>query len=87
MLRRVAPVVVCVAVFYAVVVSIRLAQHDALWFVHLGSQFLSSAHTSDVIKPSLGAQNALGYDGQYYFALAADPTHAHDYMGESAGVI
>jgi hypothetical protein len=86
-LRRVAPVVVCVAVFYAVVVSIRLEQHDVLWFVHIGSQFLSSAHTSDVIKLSIGAQNALGYDGQYYFALAADPQHAHDYMGGNAGVV
>jgi hypothetical protein len=85
--RRVLPVVVCVAVFYAVFVPLRLDQHGALSFVHLGSRFLSSAHTSSVIRPSLGAQNTLGYDGQYYFALAADPAHAHDYMGENAGVV
>jgi hypothetical protein len=85
--RRVLPVVVCVAVFYAVVVSVRLEQHGALWFVHLGSHFLSAAHTSDVIRPSLGAQNTFGYDGQYYFALAADPAHAHDYMEGLAGVV
>ena len=86
-MRRVLPVVACVAVFYALFVSLRLDQHGALWFVHLGSQFLSSAHTSSVIRPSLGAQNTFGYDGQYYFALAADPAHAHDYMGASAGVL
>jgi hypothetical protein len=85
--RRVLPVLVCVAAFYAVFVSIRLEQHDALWFVHIGSHFLSAAHTSTVIRPSIGAQNALGYDGQYYFALAADPAHAHDYMDGQAGIV
>jgi hypothetical protein len=85
--RRVLPVLVCVAAFYAAFVSIRLEQHDALWFVHIGSHFLSAAHTSHVIRPSLGAQNTLGYDGQYYFALAADPSHAHDYMGGQSGIV
>src|SRR5438445_614188 len=85
--RRVLPVVLCVAVFYAVFVSIRLEQHGSLWFVHIGSRFLSAAHTSSVIRPSIGAQNTYGYDGQFYFALAADPAHAHDYMGENAGVV
>jgi hypothetical protein len=85
--RRVLPVLVCVAAFYAVFVSIRLEQHDALWFVHIGSQFLSAADTSNVIRPSLGAQNTFGYDGQYYFAVAADPAHAHDYIQSQAGIV
>jgi hypothetical protein len=85
--RRVLPVVLCVAVFYSVFVSIRLEQHGALWFVHIGSHFLSAAHTSDVIRPSIGSQNTFGYDGQYYFAFAADPTHARDYMEGRAGVV
>ena len=85
--RRVLPVIVCVAIFYAVFVSVRLEQHGALWFVHIGSHFLSAAHTSDVIRPSIGAQNTFGYDGQYYFALAADPAHAHDYMQGQEGVV
>jgi hypothetical protein len=85
--RRVIPVVLCVAVFYAVLVSVRLEQHSPIWFVHIGSHFLSAAHTSDVIRPSIGAQNAFGYDGQYYFALAADPAHAHDYMEGREGVV
>ena len=87
MRRRVLPVVVCVALFYAAFVSVRLEQHGALSFVHIGSHFLSAAHTSDVIRPSLGAQNTFGYDGQYYFALAADPAHARDYMEGLAGVV
>jgi hypothetical protein len=81
------PVVLCVAVFFAITVSVRMEQHDALWFVHLGSQFLSASHTSHVIHPALGAQNTYGYDGQYYFAYAADPAHAHDYMGGRAGIV
>jgi hypothetical protein len=76
-----------VVAFYAVFVSIRVEQHGARWFVHFGSAFLSAAHTSDVIRPSLGAQNTFGYDGQYYFALAVDPAHAHDYMQGNAGVV
>ena len=85
--RRVLPVLVCVAAFYAVFVSIRLEQHDARWFVHIGSQFLvGCAHepTSSVLARR---QNALVYDGQYYFALAADPAHAHDYMDGQAGIV
>jgi hypothetical protein len=79
--------VLCVVAFYAVFVSIRVEQHGVRWFVHFGSTFLSAAHTSDVIRPSLGAQNTFGYDGQYYFALAADPAHAHDYMPGTAGIV
>ena len=86
-LRRVAPVVLCVVAFYAVFVSIRAEQHGVSWFVHFGSTFLSVAHTSDVIRPSLGPRNTFGYDGQLYFALAADPAHAHDYMEGNAGVV
>jgi hypothetical protein len=65
----------------------RADQYGVLWFVHLGSDFLSSAHSSHVIRPSLGAQSTVGYDGQYYFALAADPAHARDYIQGSSGVI
>jgi hypothetical protein len=78
---------VCVAVFYSVAVGVRMQEHDALWFVHIGSRFLTNAHTSHVIKPSLGAQNTFGYDGQYYFAVAADPVHAHDYIGDKSGIV
>ena len=73
---------------------VRLEQHGALWFVHIGSDFLSAAHTSDVIRPSLGAQNTFGYDGQYYFVAALhieaqvpEPVVHVDYMGGNAGVV
>ena len=80
-------VVVGVMAFYAVYVTSRIQKHSVLWFVHLGHRFLTASTTSDVITPSLGWQSKLGYDGQYYFALAADPAHAHDYMGDKAGYI
>jgi hypothetical protein len=33
-----------------------------------------------VIKPSLGSENRIGFDGQFYLFLALDPRHAKDYM-------
>ena len=87
MRRRVLPVVVCVAVFYAVFVSVRLEQHGVLWFVHLGKVFVTASEKSTVITPELGWQSKLGYDGQYYFSVAADPQNARYYMPGSAGII
>lgn len=78
---------VCVAVFYGVLVSSRIEQHGVRWFVHLGRQFLTASTRSDVITPALGAQSPVGYDGQYYFALAADPVNARYYMPGSAGYV
>lgn len=83
---RIALVVACVAVFYAIFVPLRLAQHDALWFVHPGHVFATSAHSSSVIS-NLRQDRRVGYDGEYYWALAADPVHAHDYMGRVAGIV
>jgi hypothetical protein len=55
--------------------------------VHLGSQFETAAHTSSKIGPQLGSQSRVGYDGQYYFAVAVDPAHARDYMDGKAGYV
>lgn len=87
MRRRVLPVVVCVAVFYGVFVSVRVEQHSVLWFVHLGKEFVTASHESTVITPKLGWQSEVGYDGQYYFFLAADPRKARFYMPDRAGII
>jgi hypothetical protein len=76
-----------VVAFYGTIATLRMRQHEALWFVHIGRQFLLTGHSSTVIGPSLGWQSEVGYDGQYYFALAADPYHARDYMGGSAGFV
>ena len=64
-----------------------MEQHDALWFVHVGHQFLTASDSSDVIRPELGWQSRVGYDGQYYFGVAADPAHARDYMPGRAGIV
>jgi Dolichyl-phosphate-mannose-protein mannosyltransferase len=77
----------CVVGFYTAYLAMRIQQHGVLWFVHLGRQFLTASRSSEVITPALGWQSAIGYDGQYYFALAADPAHASDYMGGSAGYV
>jgi hypothetical protein len=78
-LRPVVGVMTLVAFFYGVLVRFRLSQDGALWFVHLGRVFLLHAHSS-VVNTSLPSQTPLGYDGQYYYAVAADPAHAHEYL-------
>jgi len=73
-------VVLVVAAFYITMVSVRLHQYSAFWFVHLGSNFVTSSHTSTFIGPQLGSQSADGYDGQFYYFIAVDPKHGRDYM-------
>ena len=60
--------------------TVRIEQHDALWFAHLGSAFVGSSHTSDVITPQLETASRYGYDGQFYYFIAADPANARHYM-------
>lgn len=73
-------VVLVVAAFYVAMVSVRLHQHSALWFAHLGSHFTTSSHTSKVIGPQDGAESADGYDGQFFYFIAVDPQHGRYYM-------
>jgi hypothetical protein len=84
--RRVAPVIACVAVFYAIFVPLRLVQHDTLWFVHTGRAFGTAAHTSPYLS-GLRQDKPVGYDGEFYYAVAADPSHAKDYLRERAGIV
>jgi hypothetical protein len=79
--------VVTVVGFYAVLATLRMQQFGALWFVHLGREFLTASDTSTVLRPSLGWQSQSGYDGQFYFAVAADPHHAPDYLAGREGYI
>jgi hypothetical protein len=83
----VAAVFLCVAAFYSVLVTRRVEQHSVRWFVHIGQQFLTTSTTSTSLTPSLGWQSPVGYDGQYYFAVAVDPVHARDYIGGNSGVV
>ena len=69
-----------VAAFYAVMVPVRIHQHGALWFAHIGREFLRSAHTSPALDSIRSAQSEIGYDGQFYYYIAADPVHGRDYM-------
>lgn len=79
--RPIVGVMTIISVFYGLFVWLRIDQFSVLWFVHLGHHFLGSTHSS-VVGTNLPAQSTLGYDGQYYYAIAADPVHAHDYLPE-----
>jgi hypothetical protein len=76
-----------VAVVYALLLGPGLVRnpHD---YVNIGHKFIRMADTSTVIKPSLDSysDHPIGYDGQFYYFLALDPKHGHDYM-ESPGTI
>jgi hypothetical protein len=71
---------VVVAVLYAVIVPLRIDEFGTLWFAHIGDAFLHSANTSHAIDSVDRTQSRFGYDGQFYFFIAADPAHASDYM-------
>jgi hypothetical protein len=75
-----------VALAYLLVVIPRLAGGHAYQYVHVGHMFLTKSTTSSVIKPSLGYDSEVGYDGQFYFFLAADPVHGRYYM-DSPGFV
>jgi hypothetical protein len=79
-------VIACVALFYAIFVPLRLAQHDVFWFVHPGRAFITAADSSPYLS-GLRWDRPVGYDGEYYFAVAADPAHAKDYLHRKAGVV
>src|SRR5438552_6688203 len=66
-----------VAVVYGLMIAPGLAK-DPKQFIHIGHQFLTKSTTSTVIKPSLGYENKVGYDGQFYYFVALDPVHARD---------
>nr|MBA3377105.1 hypothetical protein [Actinomycetota bacterium] len=80
------PPILVVGAFYFLFVGLRIAQEGVLWFVHLGRQTLASADTSSALA-DLEWQSEIGYDGQYYFALAVDPANAADYMDGKAGYV
>lgn len=73
---------------YLLVIAIRIDQFGILWFVHLGRQMLHASTDSDEIGPELGWESEVGYDGQYYYAVAVDPVDAASYMPEGiAGIV
>ena len=77
---RVFRVPLIVVVAYLLGIVPRLRWDGPLWFPHFGRAFLRAASTSAHISASLGATSKVGYDGQFYYAMAVDPVHAHDYI-------
>jgi hypothetical protein len=76
-----------VAVGYLALIGPGLARNP-YDYVNIGRKFLHQSTTSKVIQPSLPTTHRVGYDGQFYFFLAADPTHAKDYIESgSPGII
>lgn len=86
---RLGPPIVIVGAFYIGFVTRRILEFDVLWFVHLGREMLESSTTSSILMPELGWESEIGYDGQYYYAVAVDPANAADYMtrDDNAGYI
>ena len=61
-------------------------------FVNIGKQYYNKGTSSTIIKqyarPLHGNGRAarIGYDGQFYYFLAVDPTHGKDYM-DAPGIV
>jgi hypothetical protein len=61
-------------------------------FVNIGQHFYKKGSSSSAInehaRPLHGSDHAarIGYDGQFYYFLAVDPTHGRDYM-DDPGVV
>jgi hypothetical protein len=49
-------------------------------FINIGRHFHAKASSSAVINHARTIDNKTGYDGQFYYFLAVDPTHGRDYM-------
>jgi hypothetical protein len=75
-----------VAAFYMLLVTPGLVGNP-YQFVNIGRQFLHKSTSSATIDQHARPINhKIGYDGQFYFFLAADPAHGKDYM-DNSGVI
>ena len=75
-----------VAAFYMLLITPGLVGNP-YQFVNIGRQFLHKSTSSATIDQHARAINhKIGYDGQFYYFLAADPAHGKDYM-DNAGVI
>jgi hypothetical protein len=80
-----------VAVFYALLTIPGLAWNP-YQFVNIGQQYYKKGTSSTIIKQHARALHGngraarIGYDGQFYYFLAVDPTHGKDYM-DAPGVV
>jgi hypothetical protein len=75
-----------VAGFYLVIVSPGLV-NNPFEFVNIGHQYFHKGHSSRLINEhARPIHSRIGYDGQFYYFLAVDPTHGKDYM-DQPGVV
>jgi hypothetical protein len=72
---------------YAVLLGALWHLHGIQGFIHVGSSFVTRSDRSTVITPALRVDNRVGYDGQFYFYVAADPANARYYLGRKAGFV
>lgn len=61
---------------YMAVLAVALAHHGPGDFALVGSYFLTSPGTSEVIRSHATATSSGGYDGQFALFIALDPRHA-----------
>jgi hypothetical protein len=75
-----------VAAFYALLTTPGLIGNP-YQFVNIGRQYIHKGTSSAAIDEHARAINhRIGYDGQFYYFLAADPVHGKDYM-DAPGII
>jgi hypothetical protein len=75
-----------VAAFYLLLVTPGLVGNP-YQFVNIGRQYIHKGTSSAAIDDHARAINhRIGYDGQFYYFLAADPVHGNDYM-DAPGII
>jgi hypothetical protein len=75
-----------VAAFYTLLVTPALISNP-YQFVNIGRQYIHKGTSSAAINEHARAMNhRIGYDGQFYYFLAADPAHGKDYM-DAPGII
>ncbi len=80
-----------VAVFYALLTIPGLAWNP-YQFVNIGKHYYNKGTSSTIIKQHArplhgnGRAARIGYDGQFYYFLAVDPTHGKDYM-DAPGIV
>ena len=73
------------AAFYLLLMTPGLARNP-YQFTNIGRHFLHKSTSSSAINHARPIDNKIGYDGQFYYFLAVDPTHGKDYM-DAPGVI
>jgi hypothetical protein len=74
-----------VAAFYLLLMGPGLIQNP-YQFINIGRHFHAKAHSSAAINHARTIDDKTGYDGQFYYFLAVDPTHGRDYM-DSPGFV